>query len=88
MSEREELDAACDCAPFDRVEAVARRMCEEAGGEWDRPRTRKAHWRAQAALALAGEGKPGLSLQAAGVLALSGWLVAAASLLIALAVVQ
>lgn len=52
MSERDELDQACDCAPFDRVDVLARQLCADAGGEWDRKGTRKAHWRAQAIAAL------------------------------------
>lgn len=73
MSDRAELDAACDCAPFDRVEALARRMCEEAGGEWDRSRTRRAHWRARASEALEGaEVPPDFATLAA----ICGWMLA------------
>ncbi len=38
---------------FDRVEHLARQMCEDAGGQWDRKGTRQVHWRERAASALA-----------------------------------
>lgn len=35
-----------------RVETLARQMCIEAGGDWDRRFTRRVHWRAKAREAL------------------------------------
>ena len=64
-----------DAAPFDRVEHLARHLCEQAGGEWDRKGTRKAHWRQLAAAQLAEPSGLGDMPTWMGVVAASGWIV-------------
>ena len=46
-------DTGADCAAFDRVEHLARQMCAESGGEWERKGTKRAMWSARAAEQLA-----------------------------------
>lgn len=33
---------------YTTVERLARRLCADAGGDWDRKYTKRAHWRAKA----------------------------------------
>lgn len=33
---------------FSTIEQLAKRLCQESGGDWDKPRTKKNHWRRKA----------------------------------------